>query len=899
MPAGLPPRAVRVLDRLRTTRAERGLLELVRASGLFDAAHYLRENPDVATRGRDPLRHYVRLGGREGRAPNSLFDPSFYLAANPEVARAGLNPLAHFAGEGWREGRDPHPLFDTSYYLEQGAVAGDTNPLAHFISEGWRAGRNPHPLFDTAHYLAGNPDAARGDVDPLTHFLGSGGRAGGHPHPLFDTSYYLDVNPDVERAGVNPLLHFVTGGWRSLRNAHPVFDAAYYLEHNPEVAALDVNPLAHFVATGMREGRLPSRFFDPGLDLPLPDAAWAPGASRVERIVRTFFYRRPPLREDAVDVYVHAIERLAAGRGDDAPAVSVIIPVFNQLELTLWCLHALLSTSTRSPFEVVVVDDASTDETGEVLKRLSSVRSVRSPENRGFVRSCNLGAQHARGRYFVFLNNDTLPQPGWLDALVDTFRDRPDAGLVGAKLIYPDGRLQEAGGIVWQNGAPWNVGRGGDRRRPEHDYLRSVDFCSGAAIAVPADVFREAGGFDEAFAPAYGEDVDLALRLRARGLDVLYQPRSEVIHIEGATAGTSTRTGVKAHQVRNLERLFERWRIPLRAHRPEGQEPDLEKDRGAARRVLFVDLFTPRPDQDAGSLDAVHWMRSLTALGYKVTFVPTVDFRHSGPYTAHLQHEGIECVYAPHHVSAEEFVKARGTEFDLVVFYRFEAADALMRIVKGYAPQAARLLGLCDLAHVRLARKAGVTGSEKDARAARETKFRELLACAESDALFTPSRYEKDVLLGELPHADVFVCPLVQDVSAPVKSYAQRTAIGFIGGYRHTPNVDAVLYFVREVLPARPRAGAWPRAPRGRQPHAAGDRRHRPPLGAHPGAGRGPAGLLRGPARLRGAHPLRRGRQREGCGQLRRRRARRRHVARAGRDGARLRGGRTRRRRPA
>ena len=146
-------------------------------------------------------------------------------------------------------------------------------------------------------------------------------------------------------------------------------------------------------------------------------------------------------------------------------------------------------------------------------------------------------------------------------------------------------------------------------------------------------------------------------------------------------------------------------------------------------------------------------------------------------------------------------MKARGAEFDLCVFYRFEAADAWMRTVKGFAPQAKRLLGLCDLAHVRMARRAALTGLEKDARAALETKFRELLACAESDALWTPSRYEKDVLLGELPHADVFVCPLVQDVRAPVKSYGERSGIGFIGGYRHAPNVDAVLYFVREILP--------------------------------------------------------------------------------------------------
>jgi GT2 family glycosyltransferase/SAM-dependent methyltransferase len=802
MPAALRSRARRALDRLRTSRVERARIEQILESGVFDAAHYLRHNPDVARSGRDPLRHYVRTGWHEGRSANPFFDAAYYRGGGREAAE-GLDPLTHFVSEGWQAGRDPHPLFDTSFYVDQypDVARSGKNPLGHFVTVGWREGRDPHPLFDTSFYLDRYADVARSGENPLGHFVTVGWREGRDPHPLFDTAFYLDRYPGVAHADLNPLLHYALGGgWQGRFNPHPYFDTAYYLDQNPDVAAEGADPLAHFVTAGMAEGRRPSPFFDPDLHLPLPEFAWAPGASRVERVLRTFAYGRPPLREGDIEAYVRAIEAQPAPPAGDAEA-SVIIPVFGRLELTLWCLHALLAGPHRRAFEIVVVDDGSADATPEVLPRLSRVRHVRRPENRGFVHACNLGAAHARGRLLVFLNNDTLPLPGWLDALADTLRDRPDAGLVGSKLIYPDGRLQEAGGIVWQNGAAWNVGRGGDRALPELEYRRPVDFCSGASIAVPADLFREAGGFDEAFAPAYAEDVDLALRLRARGKDVLYQPRSEVVHIEGASSGTSTRSGVKAHQVRNLERLRERWRIPLRAHRPEGQEPDLEKDRGAERRVLFMDLFTPRPDHDAGSLDALHWMRALTALGYKVTFAPVIDFRHAGRYTSDLQREGIECVYAPRHASAEAFIQARGAEFDLCVFYRFEAADALMRTVKGHAPQARRLLGLCDLAHVRLARKAEITGAEKDARAAREAKFRELLACAESDALFTPSRYEKDVLKAELPHADVFVCPLVQDLRPTTTTWSDRAGIGFVGGYRHAPNVDAVLFFVREVLP--------------------------------------------------------------------------------------------------
>src|SRR5262249_1228824 len=163
----------------------------------------------------------------------------------------------------------------------------------------------------------------------------------------------------------------------------------------------------------------------------------------------------------------------------------------------------------------------------------------------------------------------------------------------------------------------------------------------------------------------------------------------------------------------------------------------------------FVDSFTPRPDEDAGSLDALHWMQSLGALGFQVTFVPFRDLRPAGRYTSELQRQGIECVAAPYWISAEEFVRAHGSEFDLCVFYGYEAAAERMRVVERHAPQARRLLGLCDLAHVRTARRAELTGSARQAREAREVRLRELLACAQSDALWTPSGWEKDLLLKE------------------------------------------------------------------------------------------------------------------------------------------------------
>jgi len=200
---------------------------------------------------------------------------------------------------------------------------------------------------------------------------------------------------------------------------------------------------------------------------------------------------------------------------------------------------------------------------------------LQPPENLGFLKHANWAVAQTKGKYILLLNNDTELTPGAIDALVETARTTPDVGLVGSKLVYPDGRLQEAGGIVWDDASAWNYGRLEDPDKPEFNYVRDADYISGASILVPRTVWDRLGGFDETFAPAYYEDTDLAFRLRQNGLRVLYQPASMVIHYEGASHGTDTNSGVKAHQITNQARMREKWLPTLReANIENGEQRD-------------------------------------------------------------------------------------------------------------------------------------------------------------------------------------------------------------------------------------------------------------------------------------------------------------------------------------
>lgn len=482
------------------------------------------------------------------------------------------------------------------------------------------------------------------------------------------------------------------------------------------------------------------------------------------------------------------------------PRASVVIPVFNQCSHTLVCLRALAEYPPRSGIEIIVVDDGSSDHTPGFLPRISGLRYHRRTSNGGFIAACNDGAAIANGEYLVFLNNDTIPQPGWLDALLDTFDEHPRTGLAGSQLLYPDGRLQEAGGLVFADGSGWNYGRFAAPDAPRHAFVRRADYCSGAAIAIRRDLFARLGGFDVRYSPAYFEDTDLAFAVRAADLDVIYQPASRVVHLEGATAGTDTGSGAKAYQVRNRAVFSDKWRGQLAGHFPPGTPADTVALRLCRTSVLIIDALTPQPDRDSASLRMVNLMRLLREEGAHVVFLPT-DRRHDGVHTRGLQQLGVEVWHAPYASRLSSWLREHGSRFGAVLVCRHYVMREMLPLLRRHAPQARLVFDSVDLHYLRERRGAELAGDAAAARGAETTRTLELDVIARSDVTLVVSQIERDLLSLDAPQARVEVLSNLHRIAGRGLEFSQRHDLVFVGGFRHPPNEDAMCWFVAEVWP--------------------------------------------------------------------------------------------------
>lgn len=495
------------------------------------------------------------------------------------------------------------------------------------------------------------------------------------------------------------------------------------------------------------------------------------------------------------------LAQLSFNESVERPKVSVIVPVYGEIGSSCRCLVSIARLQERTSYEVILADDCSPDESS-LLQIVPGLRYFRSRDNLGFVRTCNSAARRARGEFLVFLNNDTEVLPGWLDAMIDLFEERAETAVVGSKLLYPDGRLQEAGAIYWSDANGANYGRGDHKpERPKYNYVREVDKVSGASLMVRTSVFAEVGGFDTRFAPAYKEDADLCFAVRSRGMRVMYQPKSVVIHHEGLSHGQDVESGVKRYQVLNRPKFEEKWRDELRAHHfpHDRQNISLAKERPHGAPVaLVIDDKIPEYDRHAGALGMFHYLGVTQELGFKTIFVSDNPKRRE-PYSTVLESMGIET----HHGSAElpSVFTEYGNRIQFVWLSRPEQATKYLDRVQE-ATNAPVIYCGRDLHFLRKQRQAEVERDPELFLESERMKRVETALWCLADSVVTFSSFEADMIRAMASVAEVHTLPpYIMDATDTAAPRDSGTDILAIGGFGHSPNLDAVTWFYRECWP--------------------------------------------------------------------------------------------------
>jgi len=477
-------------------------------------------------------------------------------------------------------------------------------------------------IFDSAWYISQYPDVLRSGMNPLVHYVLFGAHESRNPSAWFDTAWYLSNNPDVKRSGIPALDHYIVHGAHEGRNPSPRFDSRWYLTQNVDVNDAALNPLAHFIQCGMLEGRQPLpplaelnrvewqqreySLTEAGLDsthdvsltsgcegsattAPLTnESLWDEYQALSSRItlikreaIQSFSPIRPQLFQASEDLAAFAKTiQLSPGK---SPLVSIIIPVHNQLKYTLECLASISHSTNDVNYEVIIVDDSSTDQTAELLPTIPNLIYFRNETNRGFIETCNSGASKARGAYVVFLNNDTQVMDGWLRGLLEIFKTYDMVGAVGPKVVYPDGRLQEAGVVVNYDCSSTLVGLFEDPAMNRFNRIREVMYVSGVCMLLPTTIFHGVGGFSTQVAPAYCEDCDISFRLRKLGLRIIYNPNSLVVH---HLSISTTHSNKIAAVTRNQQRLSELW------------QPEIDKLNEIKAIAFYLPQYHPIVEND-------------------------------------------------------------------------------------------------------------------------------------------------------------------------------------------------------------------------------------------------------------------------------------------------------------
>jgi GT2 family glycosyltransferase len=479
------------------------------------------------------------------------------------------------------------------------------------------------------------------------------------------------------------------------------------------------------------------------------------------------------------------------------PEVSIIIPVHNHIETTLSLLHKLRLNTDTTKFEIIIIDDASTDSTKEILTKIRGVKVVTQTINVGYLLATNSAIKFCEGKHICLLNNDTLPESGWLDSLVRTMNSDDQIAIAGSMLLSSDGKVAEVGSQIFQNRQIWNLGRWATRGNELFSFTREVDYCSAAAILVDGSFFRSLGGFDERYVPAYYEDTDLATTAWSQGRKVVYVHDSVVKHIEGVSHGTDTSQGLKAYQEVNREKFWDKWSKLIELPWSLDEVPRYEADRDSKGIIVFIDNYIPSLESNAGATRAYRIIEAMRRLKFHVIVIPAsrgIEILNRD----RLHQNGVE-IYQSYDQALSN-LSMRSDRINSFWVSRVDVAEIIFPKIKTDFPGKAIYFDTVDLHYLRDLRNIEINGSKNSIYGSNIVNL-ELSMCTEATKTVVVAGYEKKYLEEAGITSPVYELFMPQDPIPDIPKVKSKGSILFVGNFTHSPNIRAVEWLVDEVLP--------------------------------------------------------------------------------------------------
>ena len=482
------------------------------------------------------------------------------------------------------------------------------------------------------------------------------------------------------------------------------------------------------------------------------------------------------------------------------PLVSIIIPFNNNFNLTYNCISSILQAEPIVSYEIIIGNDSSTGYKKIINLYISNI-IFHNNNKYNFLMNCNEMVKLSKGKYILFLNNEIKVHKKWLIYLIKLIESDEKIGMVGSKVVYPNGQLQEAGGIVWNNGEYYNYGRGNNFDLPEYNYVKEVDYISGASILIRKMIWEKIGGLDVRYFSSFYGDIDFAFKLRSFGYKILFQPKSIVENYNGISFGNILSTDIKKFQIINKKKFVEKWKEELKLQKNKSNI-FLSRDRGY-NRIFVIDDYVPNIDKNAGNRCTFMYLNLFKEIGLQVTFLPN-NFKKIEPYTSILQQKGIEVLYGVwYKKNIRNWLKTNLKHFNFVYLQRPNIAKKYFDLIKEHFPRKIFYFAH-DLHYIRLFRQYNITHDKKILKQSEISKKIEMDIFSKVDVIHVVGNYEYQILKEKFNKKIIRNIPLyIYDklLSNVEKDFSKRKDLIFVGGFSHLPNKDAVLWFAKYVYP--------------------------------------------------------------------------------------------------